>query len=205
MTMDINNLNDLHMDVLKELGNIGAGNAVTALSRMVNKKIDMSVPKSKILDFNEVSELVGGPEIESVGIYFELSGDITGSMLFMLNVPSAMSLVSMLMGVEYTARNLDDIGRSALKEIGNILTGSYLSALSGMTRLKMHITIPALAIDMSGAILSVPAIQFGFMGDKVLLIETEFFEGNKVVKGDFFLLPDVDSFPILLKSLGVTF
>lgn len=203
MSLSLENLNNMHLDVLKELGNIGAGNAVTALSKMLNKKVDMEVPKVKILDFNEVEDLVGGAELECCGIYFELSGDINGNMLFLVNLQSAKNLISMLMGMENPGEYLSEMDKSALMEIGNILAGSYLSSLSSLTSLNLKISIPALAIDMSGAILSVPAIQFGYIGDKVLLIETEFAQGASKVKGDFFLMPDINSYSILLKSLGV--
>jgi len=97
----------------------------------------------------------------------------------------------------------DEIEISALKEIGNILTGSYLSAISMLTNLKITYSIPEIAIDMAGAILSVPAIEFAKLGDTVLYIETEFSEGDKKVFGDFFLIPDLDSYEVLLKALGV--
>jgi chemotaxis protein CheC len=92
---------------------------------------------------------------------------------------------------------------SALQEVGNILAGSYLNSLSTLTGLNLVVSVPSLAMDMAGAILSVPVILFGQVGDKVMLIETDFIEGSEHVKGNFFLVPDEDSFEILLKSLGV--
>jgi chemotaxis protein CheC len=100
-----------------------------------------------------------------------------------------------------SAEMFDEIERSALKEIGNILTGAYLSAISSLTDLKITYSIPDIAIDMAGAILSVPAIEFAKLGDTVLYIETEFSEGNESVLGDFFLIPVMDSYDILLKAL----
>lgn len=203
MPLSIDDLNSLQIDVLKEIGNIGAGNAATALSKMISKRIDMDVPKVNILEFRNVAELVGGPEVEVVGIYFKVTGDIDGSIMFLMEKHSAKFLTNLLMGMEDTGDALSEMEFSALQEVGNILAGSYLSSLSSLTGLKLIVSIPSLALDMAGAILSVPVILFGQVGDKVMLIETDFQEGSNHVKGNFFLIPDEDSFEILLKSLGV--
>lgn len=204
MATGIDDLNNLQLDVLKEIGNIGAGNAATALAKLLNRKIDMDVPRTKILGFQEVSETLGGAELPVVGILLKVSGDLTGNIMFILQQKAACMLVNMLMG-----RPLDEVHDfsemeiSALKEIGNILAGSYLSALSSLTNLTIMPSVPDLAIDMAGAILSVPAIEFGKVGDTVLYIETEFSEGFDKVVGDFFLVPDYDTYDVLLKALGV--
>lgn len=203
MSITLDNLNSMQIDVLREIGNIGAGNAATALSKMIAKRIDMDVPKVNILEFKDVAELVGGAETEVVGIYFKVTGDISGSIMFLLEHNSAKLLTSLLMSEDSGNEPLNEMEISALQEVGNILAGSYLSSLSSLTGLKMMVSIPSLASDMAGAILSVPVILFGQVGDKVMLIETDFIEGTQHVKGNFFLVPDEDSFEILLKSLGV--
>ncbi len=204
MSYNIDDLNNLQLDVLREIGNIGAGNAATALAKMLNTKVDMDVPKVKILEFKNVDEILGEAEAPVVGILLNVTGDLTGSIMFILKYKAARVLVNLLMGrpAEFDAE-FDELDLSALKEIGNILSGSYLSALSALTNLNIMPSIPDLAIDMAGAILSVPAIEFGKVGDTVLYIETEFSEGNTCVVGDFFLIPDVESYEILLKALGV--
>jgi chemotaxis protein CheC len=193
----------MQIDVFKEIGNIGAGNAATALSKMIAKRIDMDVPKVNILEFKDVAELVGGPEAAVVGIYFKVTGDISGSIMYIMEKKSAKFLTSLLMSREMENDALDEMEISALQEVGNILAGSYLSSLSSLTGLTLVVSVPSLAVDMAGAILSVPVILFGQVGDKVMLIETDFIEGSEHVKGNFFLVPDEDSFEILLKSLGV--
>lgn len=205
MTVHLEEINGMILDVLKEIGNIGAGNAATALAKMIDKKVDMAVPKVNVLDFQEVPEILGGEETEVCGIFFKLEGDIQGSIMFLLGVESATTLVNLLM----PGNNVDEINEftaSALKEIGNILAGSYISSLSGLTNLNIKISIPSLAIDMAGAILSVPAIQFGLVGDKILIIENEFIESveNEKVNGFFFLIPDEDSYDVMLQSLGIS-
>lgn len=197
--------NNIILDVLKEIGNIGAGNAATALAKMLNTKIDMTVPKVNVLDFATVPELLGGEETEVCGIYFKIEGDMEGTIMFLLDSPSAHNLLNLIMpGTQDVGFN--DFSLSALQEIGNILSGSYVSSLSTLTGLNIHISIPSLAVDMAGAILSVPAIQFGLIGDKILIIENDFIEINegKSVSGFFFLIPDVDSYDILFNSLGIT-
>lgn len=205
MVTDINDLNNMHLDVLREIGNIGAGNAATALAKLLNRKIDMDVPRAKILEFKEVNEILGGAELPVVGILLKVTGDLTGNIMFILQQNAAAMLVNMLMGrpLDHVQSEFSDIEISALKEIGNILAGSYLSSLSALTNLKIISSVPDLAIDMAGAILSVPAIEFGKVGDTVLYIETEFSEGATKVVGDFFLVPDYDTYDILLKALGV--
>ncbi len=202
MGMGLDELSSVQIDVLKEIGNIGAGNAATALAKILDRKIDMNVPKVEILEFKEVVELFGGEEIPASGIYFRFEGDLTGNIMFMLGLKSSKKLTNMLTGKDDTSDILDEIDQSALQEIGNILSGAYVSSITSLTNLNMKISVPSLSIDMAGAILSVPIIQYGQMGDKVLLIETEFREGNNDVKGFFFLIPDPDFFEILLNSLG---
>mgnify|MGYP000554021205 FL=1 len=204
MVFDINDLNNLHIDVLREIGNIGAGNAATALAKMLGRKVDMEVPKVRIVEFKDVSDILGGAEMSVVGILLNVHGDIKGNILFVLQIDAAHILVNMVLGKPL--ENIDDFNEleiSALKEIGNILTGSYISALSALTGLDIKPSVPNMAIDMAGAILSVPAIEFGKVGDTVLYIETEFKEGANRVIGDFFLIPDVESYETMLKALGV--
>lgn len=200
--MKVNKLSNMYLDILKELGNIGAGNAITALSKMIGKKVDMYVPNVKILDFNQVSEIFGYPETIIVGIYFDLEGDVKGNILFALDTESASLLIYHLMGLKVQG-DFDELEKSALQEIGNIMSGSYISSLSSLTSLEMKISPPAISVDMAGAILSVPAIKYGEISDKILFIETQFVGDDKLIKGDFFLIPDINSFDLILKALGV--
>jgi chemotaxis protein CheC len=204
MTMNFENLDSYKIDVLREIGNIGAGNAATALAKMLNKKIDMEVPKVKVMEFNQVSEMLGGAEILVVGLLLKMTGELNGSIMFILENNAAHVLINILMGKPIENREkFNEIELSALKELGNILAGSYVSALSNLTGLNIMPTVPEIAIDMAGAIISVPAIEFGKLGDTVLYIETEFVEGSAKVLGDFFLIPDLDSYEVLLRALGV--
>ncbi|MCR4924177.1 MAG: chemotaxis protein CheC [Lachnospiraceae bacterium] len=201
--IDLNNLDTMYFDVLREIGNIGAGNATTALAQLLNTKIDMKVPKAELLDFSQVGQAMGGEEQIMAGIYLVVEGDIHGSIMFLLEEKSARTLISMLMGTpDGGTESFTEMEISALKEIGNIITGSYLNSLSMLTNLKIIPSIPDISIDMAGAIMSVPAIEFGELGDKILLIETEFSDDIKL-NGYFILVPDLESYDKILTSLGM--
>lgn len=201
-SLDLETMSQEYYDVLKELGNIGAGNATTALAQMLQCKVDMSVPQVRLLNFQDVATLMGGEEQIMTGIYLGVEGDITGSIMFLLEKDSARHLVSKLMGMQIEGEEFTEMEASALKEVGNIITGSYLNSLSTLTGLCILPTIPSLAIDMAGAILSVPAIEFGILGDKILLIQTQFFD-EIVLDGYFILIPDLESYGKILSSLGI--
>ena len=203
MDLDVEKLNDHMLDILKEIGNIGAGNAATALASMIDTKVDMEVPNVMVLEFDDVSTILGGEENLVVGIYFELNGDITGNMMFALDLDSSKNLSDILYTRERLEKELDEMDMSVLSEIGNILASSYANSLAQLTGLDIFISIPSIAIDMSAAILSVPAIQFGLIADHALMIETVFKEGKDRVSGNFFLLPELESFKKILISLGV--
>lgn len=200
--VDLNNMEGVYFDVLKEIGNIGAGNATTALAQLLNQKVDMRVPKVALLEFSEVGEAMGGEEQLMAGIYQLVEGDITGSIMFLLEEKSARTLVSSLMGTPPSEGEFSEMEISALKEIGNIITGSYLSSLSMLTNLKIISSIPAISIDMAGAIMSVPAIEFGALGDKILLIQTAFSDDVEL-DGYFILVPDLESYDKILTSIGM--
>ena len=205
--IDLNQLNDIQYDVLREIGNIGAGNATTALSQMLNQKMDMSVPKVALVPFNEISDVMGSEDQTVVGIMLGFEGDVEGMMMFLFDTKSAHHLVNTLMmrdkedGVEEGAE-FSDMDMSALNEIGNIVSGSYLTAISKLTNLKMISTVPEMTIDMIGALLSVPASEFGKYGDKLLLIQSQFGELD-FVNRYFLMIPELNSYDKLLESLGV--
>lgn len=200
----LDNLNDIQFDVLKEIGNIGAGNATTALAKMMNMKIDMNVPRVELVPFTNLPDIFGSPEEVLAGILVQLDGDIKGMMMFLVKEESAHNLVDSLMGgmVQSANGEFSEMELSALSEIGNIIIGAYLSAMSNLTNLKIASSVPYISIDMAGALLSVPAIEFGKLGDKVLLIETQFGELD-FVNGYFLMVPELESYDVILSSLGM--
>ena len=196
-------MSDEYFDVLKELGNIGAGNATTALSQMMQCKVDMSVPQVRLMEFKELGKIMGGEEIIMAGIYLGIEGDIAGSIMFLLEKQAARHLVDKLMGMSMEGEEFSEMEFSALKEVGNIITAAYLNSLSSLTGLRIQPSVPDLTVDMAGAILSVPAIEFGTLGDKMLLIQTQFFD-EMVLDGYFILVPNLDSYGKILSALGLS-
>ncbi len=199
--LTLEEMSTTYYDVLKEIGNIGAGNATTALASLLQSKVDMNVPKVMMLEFKDVGTLLGGEERELVAAYLGVEGDITGSILFLIHKETAMMMAKKLLG-EYCSDELGEMERSAVKEVSNIITGSYLNALATLTGLTIYPSVPDLAVDMAGAILSVPAIEFGIMGDKILLIQSQLTNGIEM-DGFFIMVPDVDSYEKILRSLGI--
>ncbi|MFJ8063799.1 chemotaxis protein CheC [Psychrobacillus sp. NPDC096426] len=204
------NITSLHLDVLKEIGNIGAAHAATALSTLLNKKIDMKVPKVEMVSFDDMMDLAGGPENVVAGIYLRIEGDVTGSMFFVLPVEQANRFIKALVqdsSLDFQTGNVSELGVSAMQELGNILSGSYLSALSDFTSLKIYPTVPALSVDMVGAIVSFGLVEVSHISDYVIVIDTAITEEStpdgESVNGHFFLLPDPDSFKAIFSALGV--
>ncbi|MCR4842444.1 MAG: chemotaxis protein CheC [Eubacterium sp.] len=200
----LTNINDMYCDVLREIGNIGAGNATTAVANMVNLRLDMQVPQVRLMTLQELPAALGNEEELICGIYLEVMNDIEGSMMFMVDMHSARFFVDKLMGTD-DPENFDfsEMELSALKEIGNIIAASYLSAVASLTNLVISPSVPYLAVDMAAAILSVPATEFGVYGDNALMIETHFGDDFNL-NGYFILMPDIDSYEKILKSLGIT-
>lgn len=200
---NLNDVSERYVDVLKEIGNIGAGNAMTALSQMLQCKVDMRVPQVRLLEFSEVGAIMGGEEKTMCGILLGVEGDITGSIMFLIELEAAKSLIKkLMMGYESGQPTFDDMELSALKEISNIITGAYLNSLSTLTNLMIYPTPPSLTIDMAGAILSVPAIEFGILGDHILLIQSQFYDEVEI-DGYFILIPDLPSYEKILSALGI--
>ncbi|TRZ38702.1 chemotaxis protein CheC [Niallia circulans] len=202
-------ITSLHLDILREIGNIGAGNAATALSKLLNKKIDMKVPNVEIVSFDEMMDMAGGSDNIAAGVFLRIEGDAPGSMFFMLPIEQATNFIRDMIGDETAqlSEPYDELSLSALQELGNILSGSYLSALSDFTNLSLYPSVPALAIDMVGAIVSYGLIELSQVSDYAIVINTALNEDDKslseMVKGHFFLLPDPESFHTLFESLGV--
>lgn len=203
----LNEMTPMQLDVLKEIANIGAGNATTALSSLLNTAVNMEVPKIELLEFKELADAIGGAENLVVGILLTLQQSIEGMMMFIVDTETAHKIVGRLLG-NYNPEDADrpdfsEMDLSAISEIGNIIAGSYMSSISTFMNMPISISVPYLAIDMAGAILSVPAIEFGKMSDQALLIESQFGDSNTVVNGYFILIPKLESFETIFKAIGL--
>lgn len=200
----VDKLKDEHLDALREIGNIGSGNAASALAQLINRKVDMNLPIVKILDVQELAEALGGAENQVVGILFQLENEFKGMMMFLVAQEFTHLILNVLMGKDFTSfEDLGDMDISAIKEVGNILVGSYIGALSQLTNFKIELSPPAIAIDMVGAILSVPAIEIEKFGDKALFIQDGFIDGAEKVTSYLMLIPEVGYLENMLKMFGM--
>lgn len=196
-------LNENARDVLTEIGNIGTGNAVTSLSQMLSRQIDMERPVVRIMEFNEVPELLGGTEEVRVGVLLEINGDINGMFMFLISEPFLKVMLKGLMGYEADdIHELDSLSFSAVGEIGNIMCCSYINALTRLMDIKVHVSVPDVCIDMIGAILSVPMIHFASISDELLLIEDRYHFGDTSVVSHVLFLPEMDSLERIFRALG---
>lgn len=210
-SMSLDEITEKYLDVLSEIGNIGAGNATSAVANMLGLKVDMSVPHVELIEVEKIGMLIGSEEDIIVGIMLGVEVDMDGSMMFLMDLPSAHRLVGKMMMMDVDSMteeqlcsaDFSEMEQSAIQEIGNIIAGSYLNALSQLTNLTLSPTVPFLAVDMAASILSVPAIQFGMVSEKALLIKTEIGGIDMPINGFYILMPENDSYEKILRSLGV--
>jgi len=200
-------IDQMTMDVLKEIGNIGTGNAASALSTMLDSKVDIGLPRCDLIPFSEITRGYDSPEELVAGVLVQLSGDMDGFIMLVLKLESAFELTGLLMGQDVHC-DIEDYSAvmEALKpveEIGNILIGAYLSAIGTMTNMCIVPSVPSLSVDMVMAMMNVPAVVYGEMGDTVLDMETDFFNDKSSVSGRYILLPTEESFDRMMKALGL--
>lgn len=200
--IDLKSVSAQYMDVLKEIGNIGAGNATTALASMLQCRIDMAVPEVKLIEVDELAESLGGKERVMTAIFLEVEGDITGDIIFLLEKGSASFLVSKLMGMEVNAESFSEMELSCIKEISNIIAGSYLNSLSTLTNLKIYPSVPHLQMDMVDSLLHSP-MSGAKDNNQILFIQTEFTDDIQL-GGYFVMIPDTESYGKILGALGIT-
>jgi chemotaxis protein CheC len=201
---DYSELNAVQIDVLKEIGNIGAGNAATSLAMLLDRPIQISVPTIRILDYNAATQALGGPENMVIGVLLSFSGDISGMIMFLLQQDFAHMTLNALLGKKFDSfLEIGEMGNSAIKELANIMTSSYVNAISKMTGLTIQVSVPDMAIDMAGAILSVPAIHFANISDKIIFIEDQFSSGQENGTSNVLMIPDIESLAKILASLGI--
>ncbi|PKM61046.1 MAG: CheY-P-specific phosphatase CheC [Firmicutes bacterium HGW-Firmicutes-4] len=196
-------LNEMQIDMLREIGNIGAGNAATALATILDEKVDMSVPSVRITGFDEAVENLGGAETMTVAVLVNFSGDANGMIMFLLNVEDAKSIMDILVGEDDGEEELSEMKISGIKEIGNILASSYVNAISALTGLTIEVSVPYVAIDMVGALMSVPIIEFGAIGDKLMFIEENFLGETNDLKSNMIMFAEINTLKIIMQKLGL--
>jgi chemotaxis protein CheC len=201
---DIRSLKAIQLDALREVANIGAGHAATALSQMTGSTIMISVPTITVAPLEEVPPKVAAPEEPVAAVLMNMLGDLTGRTLLVFPQVTAQRLSElMLRRPPGSSKGLGELEQSAVKEAGNILSGAYMNALSDFMGLVLLPSPPSLAIDMSAAILTTTYLDFGESRDYVVCVENEFqmVDIGERLRGFFLLLPDVESLQAILRAV----
>ncbi|MCM1178723.1 MAG: chemotaxis protein CheC [Clostridium sp.] len=203
--MSYDNLTSMKLDVLKEIGNIGVGNATTALSVMLQSNLAMETPVVRILEFNEVADIIGGADSIVAAVLTHFTGEVSGMTLFIMQVEEAKNMVSVMLNKTYPEDfvEFDHMDESALKEVGNILMSSYVSSISTLTGLEVRTDPPGICVDMAGAVLSLPISVLGQVGDKALIIDSKFVDNNRPIDGFIMFVADDVSFDRIFEALGI--
>lgn len=205
--MDIKNYNELdsiEIDTLREIGSIGTGNAATALSQLLGRKIRITLPEVRIMGYNEAIEWIGGPEAITAGVLVRISGQMSGIMLSVQPLEFVNLVLRSMLDEQITSYDqLSDLEGSALIEIGNIMISTFINALTGLADIRVELTVPCLTVDMQGAILTVPMAEYGGQSDYLMTIGGNFVSDNREVPCRLLLSPDIRSLNFLLRKLGV--
>ena len=205
MIKNYDQLTSLEIDTLREIGSIGTGNAATALSQMMSREVRITLPEVRIMEYNEAIEWIGGPEEVTAGVLVKMSGDIGGIMLSVQKLELVNVVLNAMLGENIdNYENLTELERSAMIEIGNIMISTFINALSGLADVNIKLTVPAFAVDMQGAILTVPMAEYGGMSDYLMAIGGNFVCDGKEVPCHLILSPDLRSLDFLLRKLGVS-
>lgn len=197
-------LGEHQMDVFREIGSIGNGNAITALSGILSEKISMELPEVNILEFNKAQKKIGEAE-EIVGaVLVEMSGEISGLMMLILKKDFIKTMIRKVLAYEpEDLLAMGEMEESLLIEVGNIMLSSYISALSSLTDIQIHLSVPQFSVNMLGGVLSMPMAMMGIESDKIMMITGAFSMGGEAMDSNILLLPDIRSLNVLMKKLGV--
>jgi chemotaxis protein CheC len=200
---DYRNLSDLQLDALKEICNIGMGHAATALNQMIGRAVNLTVPEASVVPLDEIPALLGGPDRIVAGIFLKIWGDFQGNILFVFPQESAAALCTLLTGLEPDDEVLlSEMHASALREIGNILASSFLTALERLLGKTLIPSIPGVAFDMAGAIVDYIIMEVGDV-DQSLVIKAAFADPDCGIHGHLYLLPDQTSLRAILEAAQV--
>jgi chemotaxis protein CheC len=202
---DIRSLKALQLDALREVANIGAGHAATALSQMIGGTIMITVPTINVSRLEEVPPQISAPEEPVAAVLMHMLGDLTGRTLLVFPKPTAVRLASLMLRRASSSEELGEMEQSAIKEAGNILSSAYMNALSDFMGMMLLPSPPSLAIDMSTAVLTTAYLQFGTDRDYVFCVESEFYmtDVEERLRGFFLLLPDPASLQAILRAVRV--
>jgi chemotaxis protein CheC len=200
---DVRTMSQAAIDAMREVANIGAGHAATALSQITGQRIMISVPRINITTLDNIPNTIGGAEEPVAAVAIRVDGDLTGVTLLVFPQPIALRVAGLMMGKRVAT--LGEIEQSALKEAGNILSGAYLNALAEFLQMRILNSPPILAVDMSDAVLSSTYLEASEGAEYVFCVESEFQLQNDTapLRGYFLLLPDPPSLRAMLNAIKV--
>lgn len=202
--MKLENLSPIQRDALREIGSIGAGHAATALSQLVDKKVELTSPELEVIPFGEVPEVFGGPEQLVGAVYSRLLGDIAGGLLFMAPRDSSLALMDQMHSRPTgTSRSFGHDEEALFTHVASILGASFIAAIARMTDLNVLPSTPSFVLDMAGAILEVVTLEVGMKATSALMIKTSFWDKETTIDVALFFLPDPDSLETILGRLGI--
>jgi chemotaxis protein CheC len=200
--MEINNISELEMDGLREIWATCAGRAATAMSQMINKTVDMSVPKTSLVPVTKVPETIGGYNTLIAGVHCRIMGELKGEFLLTFSKESAFSLISILLGKKYSPEEtLGELDSSAIKEAGNIVLGTFVTALGKILGKDLFISVPQFVYDMAGAVVDCILIEFAEAADIALVLEIVFHDTPQTIDGKFFVIPNPQSMKIIVDAI----
>lgn len=195
-------LNPIRKDMLKEVANIGAGNAATSFSKMIDKEIAMSVPEIELIEMQDLPLITGDEEDYIACVMINFKGEIQGKILIVLEIEAVEKILRYMFFLDSEDElPSEDMQHSALNELSNILSGSYLKAINDFSGLELNQEIPLSAFDMAGAILSSSLIDLSENEDEILLLETEFSLANDKLELFYLFVPEQESLEILFDKL----
>ncbi len=195
-------MNSMEQDVIREVGSIGTGNAASALSGLLGTEVRMMLPTVSVLDFNDAMNAIGNPETIVAAVLVGMKGDVSGIMLFILKMDLINDILGILLGNHIEQyEQLSEMDVSALNEVGNIMISSYVNALSTLAGVDIGLSVPEIAVNMLGGIMSVPMAELGYQTDKLMMIRGKFVLQGDTLDSDLLMLPDIDSLNYLMKKL----
>jgi chemotaxis protein CheC len=189
------------LEMLKSIANEGIDHAAHGFSGMVGRKIQFSAPVARLVPILTIPAIVGKPDNDAVGIYLRFSGTLDGQIMMIVPHQKALELVDLIMGVpEGTTQHLGSLERSALGELGNLCGSFFLNSVAKMVGADFRPSVPAVMVDMVGAILDIVVVTTGGIGEHALLMQANFMDGPRSVEADFWVIPDMKSLEALLKK-----
>ncbi|MGB9682045.1 MAG: chemotaxis protein CheC [bacterium] len=196
--------NAMHLDVLKELGNIGAGNAATSLSQLLNQRVDMNVPDVKLLELKDVPYILGGADVPVMGVTVLVEGDADAQILLLFTKESSERLIENIVAGFSPNDISQEIRESVLLEVGNIVGTTFLNALGSFTNMTFIPTVPGIANDMAGAILDSVLVTGADGNNIILIVIAEFAVKGEVIDGYLLFVPSPSSLERIFNALGVS-